>query len=377
MDVVFGDIRDDHPSVTMADGRSLESDEFFALQLQFSSNVILAVTKEVVPPPLFYTNAASVGDITAEKDFDGILRRAQAFRIHRKWHLAFRQAAADPEYGIDLGKAVIESRAIVLKRSNGEQIRVPLDENGNFDLADFVGDKIPAGMERIAKPFTEEKIWHMGIVMAARQLHLDLNKADVDLGHGRITLAGPDAVQRVIPVDEHGYFYINWSMGVEDPRLLQQPIQELLSQNWERLQGTNTFPTPWAGRLAVIGSRAVVGNDLTDRGATPLSKDTVLVSKHWNVANSVLTGQFVKRSSLAVDLGLIVLLGCMAAFFTWELPALFAFGAVVATMIAYVALSSLVYINSRAVDPHYTSGRMCLADDPCMRGHVARGFRRS
>ncbi len=157
LDVIFGELRDDHPQVEMTDGRLLESDEFFALQLRHASNVILAVTREVTPPPLFLTNALALGDISTDRDSDGILRRAQAFRLYRKWHLAFRQVEADPEYGIDLRQARVEPRRIVLPRREGEPIKVPLDQDGNFDLADFVGDKLPPGMARKAKPFTEER----------------------------------------------------------------------------------------------------------------------------------------------------------------------------------------------------------------------------
>src|SRR5205085_9155905 len=95
LDVVFGDLRDDHPPVEMTDGRVLGSDEFFALQMRHASNVIIAVTKEVTPPPLFFTNALAVGDISTDRDSDGKLRRAQAFRIYREWHPAFQQAEAE------------------------------------------------------------------------------------------------------------------------------------------------------------------------------------------------------------------------------------------------------------------------------------------
>ena len=72
------------------------------------------------------------------------------------------------------------------------------------------------------------------------------------------------------------------------------------------------------GKLVVIGS-AAQGNDLSDHGATPLENDTLLVSKHWNVANSIITGQFIRRASLPVELALIIFLGALTAFMTWQL----------------------------------------------------------
>src|SRR5204862_8322595 len=105
-DVIFGELRPDHPMVTMANGNYVESDEFFGLQMRRASNVVIALA-EVTPPALFLTNAAALGDIFTEKDPDGILRRARAFRMYRNWHPAFRQVEDDPEYGIDLSKAII------------------------------------------------------------------------------------------------------------------------------------------------------------------------------------------------------------------------------------------------------------------------------
>ena len=73
-------------------------------------------------------------------------RRAQAFRVRRHWHFAFQQVAADPEFGVDLRRARVEGRQVVLPRSGVEDIRVPLDAEGCFDLADFAGDKLPPGV---------------------------------------------------------------------------------------------------------------------------------------------------------------------------------------------------------------------------------------
>src|SRR5262249_15207170 len=105
LDVMFGELRPDHPLVFMANGDRIESDDFFALQLHRAGNIILAADQDLKIPALFATNALALGDITTDKDSDGILRRARAFRNYTNWHWAFRQAGADPDLGIDLGKA--------------------------------------------------------------------------------------------------------------------------------------------------------------------------------------------------------------------------------------------------------------------------------
>jgi class 3 adenylate cyclase/CHASE2 domain-containing sensor protein len=348
-DVIFGELRHDHPQVQMMDGTNfMESDQFFALQMRRASNVVIAVTAEVMPPPLFLTNASALADIFTDKDSDGILRRATAFRLYRQWHPVFRQVEADPGYGVDLGQARIEPREVILPRSDGEKpIKVPLDEQGNFDLADFGGEKLPPGMARKAKPFTEERVWHMGIVLAARELNLDLARAQVDLRHGRITLHGPAGLQRIIPVDRQGRFYIDWCLPETHPRLMKQAIKDLLWQDHMRLEGaTNGLAAPWRGIIAVVGSSAM-GNDLTDRGATPLQSNGLLVSKHWNVANSVITGRFVRPASMGFELLLIVALGALTAFVTWRSRVLVGSALVLALILGYILLSVIVYVKAR------------------------------
>lgn len=350
LDIVFGELRSDQPPVQLGNGAiGEESDEFLGTQMRRAGNVLIAVTPEVLPPSLFLTNALGQGDISADKDSDGILRRARAVRVYRHWHEAFRQMEADPEYAVDLRRARLLPRQIILPRpAELGDITIPLDAEGNFDLGDFWGDKLPSGVARKTRPFADELVWHMGVVLAARELNLDLAHAQIDLAGGRITLHGPAGVERVLPVDAEGYFYIDWCLPEGDSRLTEQPIHELLAQYRRRLEGqTNGLVNIWRGKLAVMGSRAVVGNNLTDRGATPLSNDTLLVSKHWNVANSIITGRFVRRASLATELALIALLGIIAAVVTWRLRVLIASGVVTLVLLLYAGLAVVVYLQTR------------------------------
>jgi adenylate cyclase len=272
-DVLFGELRRDHPPVQMADGSLMESDDFFALQMHRAGNVLLAVEPDLMPPDLFLTNALAPGDISTERDSDGVLRRARAF-----------------------------------------------DNQG---------------------------VWDMGIVLAALELNLDLAHPDLDLARGRITLRGAKGIERVIPVDRGGYFYIDWRLKVDDPRLLRAPVESLLRQDKQRLLGrTNELRDDFRSKLVIVGS-AAQGNDLTDRGATPLEKDTLLVGKHWNVANSVITGQFIRRASLPMEFALIVFLGALTAFLTWQLRAFAASAAVLLLLLAYVAAGFYAFVEFR------------------------------
>ncbi|HXS69555.1 MAG TPA: adenylate/guanylate cyclase domain-containing protein [Candidatus Polarisedimenticolia bacterium] len=350
LDVIFADRRPDLGFVEMADGTRLESDDFFGLEMRRASNVVLAATSDVIPPPSFSTNAMALGHINTDKitdkDADGILRRAKAFDTHRKWHFAFQKVEDDPEYGVDLSKGRIESNHVILPRSNGDDIVVPLDSDGNFDPASLWSN-LPKSLAAKAKPFTQERIWHMGIVLAAHQLNLDLGNADVDLAAGRITLRGTNGLERIIPVDRNGYFYIDWRLKPNDPRLTQAPIENLLLQDAKRLRGeTNNLKNRFAGKLVVVGSVAT-GNDLRDEGATPLEPDTFLVSEHWNVANSVITGRFIQRSSVAVDCLIIIIAGLATALLIWNLPIRLGTSLALVLAAGYIATATLVYIYLR------------------------------
>ena len=75
--------------------------------------------------------------------------------------------------------------------------------------------------------------------------------------------------------------------------------------------------------------------------------DTLLVSKHWNVANSVITGRFVHRASLGAELAIIAILGLVVAVLTWRLRALTASAAVLGVVLGYVVLAFWLYVQAR------------------------------
>lgn len=341
-DVLFGELRPDHAPVVMADGVTImDSDDFFAERMRQAGNVILPATPLVNPPDLFVTNASALGDISTEKDSDGVLRRVKIF--YKKWHPAFKSAAR--QYGVDLAQAEITPTRILLHPGGGPDVVVPLDKDGNFDLAEFVGDQIPAGWKRYDRPFV--RVWDMGIVIAARELKLDLDHPEIDLAQGYVRLRGPNGLERRLPVDNRGYFYIDWRITPSSTNLMRAPIENLLKEDLGRLAGdTNGLPDAFRGKLVMVGS-AAQGNDLTDRGATPLESDTLLVSKHWNVANSIITGHFIHRTTLATDLGIIVGLGVLTALVTWQMRAVAASLSVVVLMVAYVVTALWVFAHFR------------------------------
>jgi class 3 adenylate cyclase/CHASE2 domain-containing sensor protein len=340
-DVLFGELRPDHPPVEMADGTTIESDDFFAAQMWRAGNVVLAFTPKTVPADLFATNAAALGDISTERDSDGVLRRVRCFNYD--WHPVFILAAS--QLGFDLDHARIETNKIVFPLANGTNITINLERDGNFDLEPFLGGHIPPPFKRFEKPFT--RVWDLGIVLAAQELKLDLDHAQIDLAGGRVILSGPNGLQRVLPVDDRNFFYINWQLTADDARLAHASVEDVLKLDNLRLRDqTNELHDEFRNRLVVIGSTAE-GNDLSDKGTTPLEKDTFLISKHWNVANSIITGRFIHRVSLPAELALLIFLAAATSYLTWQLRAVGASLAIALLLVGYTGLAYALFIKFR------------------------------
>lgn len=350
-DVLFGERREDHPSVRMSDETYIDSDDYFANELSRASNVLIAATTNLSPPDLFVTAAAGVGDISTDKDSDGILRRAKAFTWHRQWHPMFRELETKTNSHVNLRRAYFEKigatnqLVIPLGTTKGEQFEIPLDAENNFTVTPPEGETNNAPQK--FPVFTMERVWHMGIMLAARHLNLDLSNAVVDLEQGRITLRGAAGLERVIPVDREGFFYVDWTLRPDDPRLTVEPVHNLLRQNRAKTLGQPLPPAAdWNHKLVVIGSTAL-GNDLTDLGATPLDKSTFLVSKHWNVANSVLTGRFIHRAAIGLEILIILVLGIATAWLSWRLHVLPGLLSVLALAAGYLAVCLFLFIQQR------------------------------
>lgn len=343
-DVLFPELRPDHPPVTLADGTEESSDRYFARQLRSAGNAILATIDDAIPPDLFRTNAWALGDIKAQRDVDGILRRAKAYEDFLIWHPAIREARSKIT-----GFSSDTNRLIVPGPGNSQTI-IPIDPDGTFDLSTLLelgaGRKFPSNARLIGTAFTRERAWDLGLTAAARYLKLDLTNPVIEPGN-RIVLRSADGAERVIPIDKEGRFYIDWSLTFRDLRMTRESAHSLLHNQHQREQGqTNEIVELWRDKLALIGSVAS-GNDLKDYGATPLEKETFLTSRYWNIANSLIIGRFIQQPSLATELCIIIGLSLLAGILTWNLRALIAAACVGVLGIAYVIAGVYLYLEVR------------------------------
>lgn len=352
-DVLFSGMRPDDPRPTnfvekQDDGAWPKADYFFADEIFKSGNVILAAERGVLPARLFTNSAWQLGNISAETDEDGVLRRDRPFELYRDWHWIIRQLAI--QNGLDLDKTIIEATNrtdglvsplahITFVPKRGKPIEFPTDKEGCIETATMM-NSVPEGVPARFQPYTYRRVWSMGIVLAARELKLDLDNPEIQ--PGRIVLHGDKGV--VIPLEADGSFYINWELNVDNPAIETGALDELLTRRFDSAAGgTNR----WKDRLVMIGSTAT-GNDLSDLGASPFGNRTHLVTKHLNVANSIITGRFISTSPMALRWLLIVLMGALAAWITSTVARpLSGTGLMMGVVVVYCGLACWLYMRYR------------------------------
>jgi len=348
-DVVLNGYRSTDEPMRLPDDSKIPSDHWFALQLQSAGNVILGsqTNGHAYPPPLFRTTAWALGDVSAQRDHDGILRRARAFEDYVIWDERILESHRT------FDGFTFSTNRLIFRPREGQPIEIPVAPDGTYELATLIelgnNTKLPAGTQRFEKAFTRYRAWNLGIALAAHHLALDLANARIEPGRD-IVLKGTNGFQCVIPIDRDGFFLIDWSIpvsAVKEKRLTGESFHSLLRNHRDRSLGlTNAITNRWQGKLALVGSLAT-GNDLTDTGATALDSKTFFTTSLWNIANSVLTNRFIQPSSPPINVGLIALLGLVGSWVTWKSRTLAASLTVALIGIAYTGVALYAYVHSR------------------------------
>ncbi len=212
----------------------------------------------------------------------------------------------------------------------------------------------PDGVLRRIRPFVDDpkggRVWQMGIAMAAMELGIDLSKAVIRVGAIDLETAGGEII--TLPLDAGGFLLVDWSLRLTDRRLLHRGLASVL-RSWEARQqpvvpGHTKSPSrqEWAGRLVLVGATGS-GNNLNDRGATPLSPNDYLMSANWNVANSILTGQFIQQPSVWGQRVILLFMAGLSGWASWRLRALWAGFAVLVLGALYVWWAVWLYTRWR------------------------------
>jgi len=270
---------------------------------------VLAVLPGIMPSPLFHGGASAVGDSASPRDADSVARRVRVVSTMR-W--------VNPEIGIHayrqgVGCVVSPEGRVTFPMGETNLVMEP-DAEGRIALP------VNRRISRRVPVFIEKPVWHLGVALAAQALGLDLDHPE--RVSGGVRLRSTNGVERVLPVDASGYMMVDWRLSVNRTNLLLQgDVSQLIAADQLReFRGEAGVPT-WTNRVVVFGSSAS-GNNLADRGATPLDKADLLVTTHMNVADMVLRNRFVARLAGGWELLIVAVMGCGAAILTWRLRGL-------------------------------------------------------
>lgn len=342
MDILLGDQRLDHGEVPLDGLTNLTSDAFFAQEVGASGNVILAARTNFPPIAQFRREAQALGDVDSPKDVDGTARRVNAFVDYYLFHPVIENQARRQGLAIE----AVRSNAVYLGRPGQEKeewVAWPINpEDGSVRVL------LPKGaLEAPSVYLPRRRVWHMGIALAALHLGLDLDAATVE--PGRILFSDTNGVvTRVLPVTADNQFFVNWStVSTNTSRVVSTRLSNLVRDDLTRARfPTNTWPVGWTNRLVVIGSTAT-GNNLADRGATPIAPVDFLASTYINVADSMLRGQFVHFPPAGVNYFIVLVAALLGSGLTWRLRTMLASLSVVLVGILWVAVAFWAFDRDR------------------------------
>ena len=337
-DVLFGEERWDHGIVPLEGLTNVTSDDFFAQQLAASGPAILASDTKLPPAYIFRRAAAQLGEAGSPKDIDGSARRVDAFIDYELLHPTLESQAG--RQGLRIMR--VTTNAVELRSvETDELIQWPIKTNGSVRIP------LAKGATQIDSVYLPRRVWHMGIVLAALRLGLDLDHAEIKPGLIRLTSTNGQGV-RELPVMSDNRFPINWSVtSTNIENFLTQGFIEVLADSKRRqLQPTNPPPSRWTNSLVVIGSIAT-GNNIADRGTTPLAAVDYLPSTYLNVADSVLRGQFVRPAPAWLSYTVVAVLSLLASLVTWRFRPLVAGLAVLALGLGWLLLADQAFQQAR------------------------------
>lgn len=187
------------------------------------------------------------------------------------------------------------------------------------------------------------KTWQLGLVLAARELGWDLQKAALDPWRIRV----PDArgLLHEIPLDGDGRLLIRWVFDPNRARGTEHAsFSTMLGALNYRSKNGSALKEPMKNRLVVIGSKGT-NPPIVDWGSTPLGPSTPFFSVHWNVANSLLTGSYVRNTNMMVRLAIIWLLVPVVGLISWKLRAVWATLAIALLVAVYLAIAWWSYVK--------------------------------
>jgi len=334
-DVLLSEVRHDHSALVVGTNQ-VDSDLFFGEQIRQATNslVILASLTNSVPSIIFRA-AARMGDVYLPKDVDGTARRIVVSQDY------VMPSKALEAYALNNGLRIQKfSPEVVLE--DYETLGLETNKPGADGRIEVIGR---SGLKRRILASETERVWHMGIVMAAQVLGLDLGRAREEGGF--LVLPGTNGVDRILPMDRQRRLLVDWSVSVRAGQVQEESFEKVLASDVARQEGLTTeVGTNWFGKCVVIGSTAT-GNNMADVGSTPLRKVDYLVGTYLNLANGIIQNRFIRRLGVSWEACLVILLGVLAAVVNWRWSPERATLGILFLALLYASVASLAFVEMR------------------------------
>jgi adenylate cyclase len=237
---------------------------------------------------------------------------------------------SDGYFGAEMGRAGNVVLAVTASSAMGQAVELQFPErrlgrgcaavghDGMRGLAGRHGDVlrlVPAFVE--VKEPQPRRVWHLGLVMAAMAMGIDLGGAEVD--PGRITMWDRAGRAHRIPVDRQNRFYVDWSVRPDVEHLsVVEPYTRVWASAIARQREGGSMGDPFRNKTVLVASTAGAQN-IADIGATPIGGGVPLGLSHLNVANMLLLDRFVTRSPLWLEMLLAMGMAAASAAAGWRL----------------------------------------------------------
>lgn len=224
--------------------------------------------------------------------------------------------------------------------SEGLEPPAPLFRDAAYAVGHAAGLADRGGALRRVQPFIDDpvhgRIWQLGFAAAARTLGWQLDKATFT--PDEITIPDRHGASQQIPLDGAGHFLIPWRLSPSMPGSARiTHFTDVFENAKPRKEGKPTM-NPMGPRTVIIGS-AGSSPALADAGSTPLADRTHYCTAHWNIADSLIRGDFIRPASRPLRLGMSLGLLLAAAAASWKLRTLWATAAVATLGLAYLWLA--------------------------------------
>ncbi|HAB15436.1 MAG TPA: hypothetical protein DCE44_03190, partial [Verrucomicrobiales bacterium] len=231
-DVLLGDERRDHGPVPVPGLTNQTSDAFFAQCLADSGSVILASLSDFYPALPFRRAAWQLGEAASPRDIDGSARRVDAFVDYQILNPAVETAARRKKLRI---MSWTNGAVQLISRETDSPTNWPIDVEGSIKVP------VTRGSIKVAQAILPQRVWHMGIVLAAHRLGLDLDNAEIHPDYIRLVSTNGQGF-RDLPIMPDNRFPVNWTVTCSSDRFPSQGWTDVLSDFRRRQYSTNPPP---------------------------------------------------------------------------------------------------------------------------------------